>query len=162
MQAAPAAPRLYLDAELRPRRSLSKRGVVLLMVPLVFVNLVFATFFLVLGAHLVPPFLGLDVMAMGLALWLSFRAARRVERVSVTADEIRVTRAQGQRLRTVWRSPTAFTRVEVDQPGRHAGRLGLSSKGERLTLAAALAPAERERFAHELEAAVAAARAERW
>jgi uncharacterized membrane protein len=162
MAAVTAAPRLYLDAELRPRRSLSRRGVALLMLPLVAINLIFATFFFVLGAAFVPPFLGLDVLAMGIALLVSFRSARRIERVRVTADEIRVTHERGRWMRIVWASPTAFTRVDLEQAGRHGAALRLSSKGEKVTVAAALSPPERESFAHELEAALAAARAERW
>jgi uncharacterized membrane protein len=162
MDAASAPPRLYMDAALQPRRSLSKRGVILLMAPFVAVNLVFAVFFLVVGAALIPPFLGLDVLALGLALLASFRSARTVERVRVSADEIRVTREHGGSVRTLWTSATAFTRVDLEQPGRHAVRLRLSSKGAGVTLARALSPEERERFAGELEAAVRAARAERW
>lgn len=162
MDARTATPQLHLDAELRPHRSLTARGALLLLLPLLFVNLVFAAFFLALGAPIVPPFLGLDVLAMGLALFVSFRSAEKTERVRVTADMIQVVRKQGGRLRTVWTSPTLFTRVDVLDPGKHAVRVRLSCKGRDLNLATALGPTEREAFGRELEAAIRAARGERW
>jgi uncharacterized membrane protein len=165
MDALITASRLYLKAELRPHRSLTPRGAAWLLVPLVFVNLVFGVFFLVLRAPIVPPFLGLDVAAMGTALWFSFRAADRFERVSVSADEIRVERGRRADARIVWSSAPAFTRVQLDdveELGEQRVRLSLASRGKVLLLAGALGPAERAAFGRELEAAVKAARAERW
>jgi uncharacterized membrane protein len=156
------APRLYMDTVIRARRSLSRKGVMLIMIPVAFVNLVFASFFVLIGGAFVPPFLGLDVIGLAIAFWLSFRATDRVERVRVSADEIRVTHERNGAVDLVWTSAPAFTRVELDHPGRHASRLRLSSKGKGVTLASAVSPGEREQFARALEQAVKAARAERW
>lgn len=156
------SPPLYLDAAIKPHRSLSKRGVVLLMVPLVAVNLIFATFFFLIGGAFVPPFLGLDVLGMAIALWVSFRQAKRIERVRVAADEIAVTREADGRVERVWASAPVFTRVELTHPGRHASRLRLASRGKGVTLASSLSPGEREAFATELEGALRAARSARW
>jgi uncharacterized membrane protein len=162
MTTAAAPARCYLDAALRPRRSLSPRGAVLLMVPVLIVNVIFATFFSLMGGAFVPPFLGLDVLGLGLALWLNFRAARLIERIRVSADEIVVTRERPGEVRQIWASSPAFTRIELTYPGRHASRLRLFSRGKGVTLASALAPAEREAFAEELKSAVSAAKAERY
>jgi uncharacterized membrane protein len=162
MDARTATPLLHLDAVLRPHRSLSPRGALMLLLPLLFVNLVFGAFFLALGAPLVPPFLGLDVLAVGLALMASFRAGRWTERVRVTADMIQVTSDRGGRRKTVWTSPTLFTRVDLVDPGKHGVRVQLTCKGRVLSIATALGPAQREAFGRELEAAIRAARGERW
>jgi uncharacterized membrane protein len=155
-------PRLYLDAALKPTRSLSPRGAVLLMVPVLAVNVVFAVVLTLMGGAFVPPFLGLDVLGLGLALWLNFRAARRIERIRVSADAIEVTRETPTVSRKVWSSAPLFTRIELTHPGRHASRLRLWCKGRGVTLGAALAPAERAAFAEALQSAVSAAKAERW
>src|ERR1700761_9356244 len=118
-----ATPRLYLDAALRPRRSLSPRAAVLLMAPVLAVNVIFALVFTLMGGAFVPPFLGLDVLGLGLALWLNFRAARRGERVRGTADAIEVVRETPKAQRKVWSSAPVFTRIELTHPGRHASRL---------------------------------------
>jgi uncharacterized membrane protein len=162
MDARTPSPRLYLDAELRPHRSLSARGALWLIAPVAAINLAFAVFFLMLKAPIVPPFLGLDVLALSAALWFSFRGARAVERVRVSADEISVTRARGPAARTVWTSSPAFTRVRIDEPDEDTVVLQLTSKGRSVAVAGALGPAERRVFGQALQAALTAARAERW
>lgn len=150
--------RLYLDQTLAPRRSLSKRGVAVLMGVLIAFNLLFGTVTLLLGGVFVPPFLFLDVAGMGIALWVSFRSAGRFERVRVSADEVTVTReGRGRVARPLWRSATAFTRLE-----HHPTALRLRSKDRGLLLAASLGPKEREAFGRALDDAIRAARAERW
>jgi uncharacterized membrane protein len=127
-----------------------------------FVNLVFAVFFFALRAPIVPPFLGLDVLALTFALSASFRSGQALERVRVSADEITVLRERGGRAWSIWSSPTAFTRVDVLEPGRHAVCVRLACRGEEIALGAALGPVQREAFGRELEAAVRSARSERW
>ncbi len=154
---------LYMDARLAPTRSLSKRGFAWLFGLLIAVNLAMAAFVIALRAFPVPFFLGLDV----LGVWLAFRASYRgasgqAERVQVSADEVRVSHEIGRHSRTVWRSPTAFTRVAVEAPGESETRVRLQLSGRSLTLAHALSPVERTDFARALEAAIRAARAERY
>lgn len=152
---------LYMDTEIRPRRSLTRAGVMAIMIPVAAVNVLFAAFFLLIGGAFVPPFLGLDVIALALAFWLSFRSAAGCERVRISADKVRVTREDDHQRQLVWDTPTAFTRVEMDHPGRHASRLRLSCSGRNLVLAAGLSPAEREQLKVDLETAIRRARAAR-
>jgi uncharacterized membrane protein len=149
----------YMDAEIRPNRSLSERGFVVLICLVTLLNCISAGVFLAMGATLVPIFLGLDVLAIVLAFMLSFRAARRVERVQVTAGQIRVIEETPRESRVVWESPTAFTRValEKDEDDR-AIDLRLLLSGRYAPIARALSPAEREAFAKALEDAIWTAR----
>lgn len=156
------APPLYMDAEIRPNRSLSRRGLHVLLGVVVAFNLMIAVFLLGVGAPLVLPFLGLDVAAIWLALNASFKAAERRERVRVTAEAITVSREDEKGARVVWTSPTAFTGVDLDQPGEHEARVRLRIYRRRLTLARALSPPERVEFAAALRRAIREARAERY
>jgi uncharacterized membrane protein len=155
-----AAP-LYMDAVIKPNRSMSRQGLYVVMGVMIAFNLMVAVFLLVLGAPPVLPFLGLDVLAVGLALRASFRAAERSERVRVTAEAVTVSREDEKGARVVWTSPTAFTRVGVEQPGEHEARVRLMMSRRRLTLVRALSPPERVEFAKALERAILDARAER-
>ena len=155
-----AAP-LYMDAVIKPNRSMNRQGLYVLLGVMIALNLMVAIFLLVLGAPPVLPFLGLDVLAMGLALRANFRASERAERVRVTAEAVTVSREDEKGARVVWTSPTAFTRVGVDQPGEHETRVRLMMSGRRLTLGRALSPPERVDFARALERAILDARAER-
>lgn len=143
---------LYMDAEIRLNRSLSPGGFRVLLGAVVAVNTLFAVFLFAIGAWPAPIFLGLDVLAIWLAFRASFRAAERAERVRVSAEAVTVTR-EG---RTVWTSPTAFTRLAADTE-----RVRLMLSGRSYTVARALSPDERSAFAAALERAIGAARAER-
>ena len=104
-----AAP-LYMDAEIRPNRSLSERGFIVLIAIVTLANCASAAVFIALGATFVPIFLGVDLLAVVVAFLVSFRTARRIERVQVSASAIRVTHETPRWSRLVWESPTAFTR----------------------------------------------------
>lgn len=146
---------LYMDAEIKPNRSLSERGFVILISVVTLANLAAAAVFLALGATLVPIFLGIDVLAITVAFTVSFRAARNIERVRVSAADITITYETPRETKVVWESPTAFTRVttERDEEDRvTALRLALS--GRETAVAAALSPRERGEFARALEDAI--------
>jgi uncharacterized membrane protein len=157
-----ASPLLHLDAVLTPTRSLPKAGLYVLLGALAFVNLAVAGLFLAMGAKPVPIFLGLDFLAVLIAFRASYRQARQSERVQVSSDEVHVMHEIGGRRHTVWRSPTAFTRVSVDARGEAEARVSLHLSGRSLILAGRLSPQERTDFADALEAAIRSARAERY
>jgi len=150
--------RLYMDATITLNRSLSPRGFKVLFGCVVAANVLFATFLFVLGAWPAPMFLGLDVLAVWIAFRANFRAQERAERVQVSAEEVTVSR-DGQ---TLWRSPTAFTRVDFEAVGEFDSRVRLMLSDKRLIIARALAPRERGQFARALENAIREARLERY
>jgi uncharacterized membrane protein len=155
------SPILYMDAEIRPNRSLSERGFIILITVVTLANCASAAVFIALGATLVPFFLGIDVLAVIVAFLVSFRAARRIERVQVSASEVRVTHETSRWSRLVWESPTAFTRVRLERDDERAVALKLALSGREAEVAAALSPRERADFAKALEAAIWRARRER-
>jgi uncharacterized membrane protein len=160
MDATPAA-RLYLDTVIAPQRSLPKTGFLVLIGVFGTINLVIGTVFLLIGAWPAPIFLGLDVAGVAIAFWLSYRRARSCERVQVTADQVTVLREQGSEAKTVWSSPTAFTRVQLDESGRHGAEVRLMLSAKRLTIGRVLGPKERADLADAVEDAIRSARAER-
>jgi uncharacterized membrane protein len=160
MDAAPVA-RLYLDTVIAPVRSLPRRGFAILMGVFIALNLGLGLLFLRMGAAPVPIFLGIDVAAVSIAFAVNYRHARRSERVQVSAEEVRVERERGGRVETVWTSPTAFTRVGLEQTGRYGLQVRLILSRRRLAVGDALGPLEREALAQTLQDAIRAARAER-
>jgi uncharacterized membrane protein len=151
----------YMDAVITPHRSLSERGFIILIAIVTIANCISAAVFVHMGAVFVPFFLGIDVIAVIVAFSASFRAARRVERVQVTAREIVVTHETPHWRKVVWESPTAFTRVSVEEEdGRNVG-LRLALSGKQVPVAQALSPRERAEFAVALKQAISEARLER-
>lgn len=147
---------LYMDAVISPNRSLSARGLKILLGFVIGWNLVLAVFFIAIGAFPVPVFLGLDVLGVWIAFRVSNKRAQRTEHVRVDADRVAVARDWGGGEKEVWSSPTAFTRIE---PVEGAVRVVLS--GRAIWVARALSDPERGAFAKALQEAVLAARRER-
>ncbi len=162
MAALDPAPHLHMDAELRPNRSLSRRGLVILLSLIAAYNLILAGFLFAIGAFPVPIFLGLDFLAVVVAFRVSNGRSRFAERVQVTADQVRVLRQARGRERTVWTSPTAFTRVCVDRRGEHEAHVRLQLSNRAMSVGASLGAKERAAFAVRLEGAIRAARSERY
>lgn len=152
---------LYMDAEIRPNRSLSERGFIILIAVVTAANCASAAVFVAVGATFVPIFLGLDVLAVIFAFLASFRAARRVERVQVSARDVRVVQETSKASTVIWESPTAFTRVRVETDDGRAVGLKLALSGREMAVAVALSPRERAEFAQALERAIWQARSER-
>jgi uncharacterized membrane protein len=146
----------FMDAVITPHRSLSSRGFIILICVLTAINAASAVFFLMIGAGPVPIFLGLDLVAVIVAFAASNRAARNRERVQVTATEVRVVLESPRGERTVWLSPTAFTRVDAAAARDGAVRLLLSDRDVRV--GAALSGPERAAFASALDRAIWRAR----
>lgn len=150
-----------MDAVITPHRSLSERGFIILISVVTLANCCSAAVFVYMGAVLVPFFLGLDVLAIIVAFIVSFRAARRIERVQVTARDVVVTHEAPNWSRVVWESPTAFTRVAVEKEDDRTVGLRLALSGKDVAVAQALSPRERAEFAKALEQAIWEARRER-
>ena len=151
----------YMDAEIRPHRSLSERGFIILISVVTVANCCSAFVFVRMGAVFVPMFLGVDVLAIVVAFIASFRAARQVQRVQVTARDIKVIHEAPGWTKVVWVSPTAFTRVAVDREEGRAIGLRLALSDRQVAVAQALSPRERHDFANALQAAIREARLER-
>jgi uncharacterized membrane protein len=153
---------LYMDQLLTPHRSLSRKGFYWVIGVLIAFNLAVGTLFVALKAFPVPIFLGVDVLAVIFAFRLNYRGAALTERVQISAEEVRVLHQFGQRARTVWTSPTAFTQVVVDDEGEHEVRVRLKMSGRSVIVAAGLSPGEREDLAVALKEAIRKGRAERY
>lgn len=147
------------SAVIRPHRSLSPYGFLLLMGLLagtaLFAGLVFAA----MGAWPVVGFLGLGVGLVWCAFRANYRAARAREFIDVTANEIRVRRVSAGGTGAEWRFNPSWVRFQIDRDEDHVVRgLALASHGRRLEIARWLSPPEKSDFAAALGAALAAAK----
>jgi len=149
------SPTLYMDAEIKPNRSLSERGFVILVSVITIANVASAAVFVKMGAHYVAPFLGLDLVAVLVAFGASYKSGRVIERVQVSPSAVRITYETAKAHRVVWESPTAFTRVTTECDGEdRVMSLRLALSGRETAVAAALSPGERREFARALEEAI--------
>jgi uncharacterized membrane protein len=151
----------YMDAVITPHRSLSERGFIILITVVTLANCCSAAVFVYMGATLVPLFMAFDVLAVIVAFLVSFSAARRIERVTITARDVVVTHEAPNWTKVVWESPTAFTRVAIEREDNRMVGLRLALSGKNVAVAQALSPRERGEFAKALEHAIWEARRER-
>lgn len=150
-------PDVEFSAVLRPHRSLSRRGFLILMAAVGGVSFAAGIFFISLGAWPVFGFLGLDAAIIYWAFRRNFRAAEAREIVEVTPHEVVVHRLVPGRPAQEARFPRAWVRVELDEDGGNhiVGSLGLLYRGRRTEIGGFLPPAERKSLAAALKAAVA-------
>ena len=151
----------FMDAVITPHRSMSSKGFIILIGVLTALNATSAAFFVMIGAGPIPIFLGLDLLAVIVAFAVSNRAARRHERIRVTASEVRVIQASPRGEETVWVSPTAFTRVALVGDAGDADFLRLRLSDRELRVARDLSRPERLAFAKALDRAIWRARSGR-
>ena len=144
----------YMDAVITPHRSLSRKGFIALIAAMTAINCITAMVFVVMGAAPVPVFLGLDLLAVVIAFYASYRAAERSERVQVTAEQVKVTREWKGGEQTLWVSPTAFTGVVLEGEAEDQDDLKLRLSGKEMAVARFLSPAERADFAKALDRAI--------
>jgi uncharacterized membrane protein len=154
---APSPPELggplYMDAVLRPHRSLSLAAFRLMLIVVIAVNLVVATIFVLQGAFPVAGFLGLDVLALWLAFRWNYRAGRVAEYVRVGAHRVHVASVDAKGEATHWVLNPVWARVLREG----AGVLVRSGEGQ-IRLGAFLSPKECEAFAAALDVALHRAR----
>jgi uncharacterized membrane protein len=140
---------LFMDAVLRPHRSLSLSAFKLLLCVFIAMNIAVAAFFVAQGAFPVAGFLGLDVLALWLAFRWSYREARREEHVRIGAGKVHVASVDARGRATHWVLNPLWARVARDERG-----VLIRAGKEQLRLGAFLPPAERKSFAAALDAAL--------
>lgn len=112
---------------------------------------VLGAYFAALGAWLVLPFAGLDLLVLVVGFYLSALAGHTREVIEIEGPVLRVLRG-GRRLEAVASLPANWTRVELrrDPHGWYPSRLLLRCHGKGLEVGSKLVEAEREELAGEL------------
>lgn len=143
-------------AELKPHRSLGRKGYRLLM-GLTFVFCFFnAIFFAVTGALPVAMFFGLDFALLYGAFYLNYRSARAREEISMSRIELRIRKVSPAGLVRESRYNPFWARFDV---ARHhefgITDMAVVGEGRRTPLGSFLGPDDRESFAKAFTSALA-------
>ncbi|MFN7163802.1 MAG: DUF2244 domain-containing protein [Hyphomonas sp.] len=152
---------IYLDAVLTPNRSLSERGFAIGMAIVAVVFFLTGLMFWSMGAAPILGFFGLDMLAIWLAFRLSFRKLREETHITVTARCIRMEHIDHKGRQKVAEVPTAFARVELDEPLTYASWLRIEHGRTAWVIGRFLTMDERKSLARSLRSALRAARSER-
>jgi uncharacterized membrane protein len=142
---------------MHPYRSLGPSGFRALIGVVIGVNAVGALYFAFIGAWPVAGFMGLDVLALHVALRLSFAQARAFERISI--DDRMVTIENCDRSGRLVREtmPSYWAQVVFDGDDTQ-GTISLRSHGRAIAVGTHLPGPERQLFADRLRQALRDAR----
>lgn len=144
---------------IQPNGSLSLGGAAVFMVAVSTVALGIGIAFAWMGFWVILPFAGLELMALGAGLYVSLRASRQREVVTVMDDAVEIAFGmEGAGPQRIERFTRAWTRVRlVPGQGRTGkSRLLLGASGKFVELGGCLTDAERDELAGRLNNVLAA------
>ena len=145
-------------AVLRPHRSLSPRGFLILMTILGGVSFIAGISFALMGAWPVFGFFGLDVALIYLAFRLNYRSGRLHEVVEIDKDELKVTRCHPSGRQEHFSFNPYWVHVRLLDRGNGRTDLTLQLHDKRLSLGKFLTDEERREVADAVKAALVTAR----
>ncbi|MCI4645375.1 MAG: DUF2244 domain-containing protein [Hyphomonadaceae bacterium] len=157
----PANEIIYMDAVLTPNASLSPHAFRLVMGLAIAMSLVSSLMFTPMGAWPVMGFFALDLFAIWFAFRWVRRRARQETRVRVTANRILMHHRDGEGREKRAEIPSAFARVELDEPVRPTSWLRIEHGRTAYIIGRFLTPKERKTLAEGLRNALQRARSER-
>ena len=143
---------------IRPNRSISWRGTKRLFLAMVLLSMVIALSFGAVGFWPVIPFAGIELLALGTALYLCARRCHWSEVVSVRRYCVEVEKGR-HRPEERWLFPRVWANVVLLHPcyQQHPSRLVIRSHGREVELGAFLNEWERRALAKDLRQAILAA-----
>ncbi len=141
---------------LTPHRSLTREGFVALMSIIAFANFSVGLMFYVIGAWPVVGFLGLDVLLIWWAFRRNFADGKRTERISLSGDELTLSRIDrdGSERNIAFNRRWVKVELEFDQERELIGKLFLRSHGKSHEIASFLGAEERQSLAKALQRAL--------
>jgi uncharacterized membrane protein len=122
------------------------------------VNFAFGLMFILRGAWLVTPFLGIDVLLLIWALNTGRIAARAFERVRLTPANLSIVHQPARGAPRQFTLNPYWVRVDMDDPPTRTSRLVVWSHGRGIQIGTFLVPEERLSFAQALRGALSRAR----
>lgn len=138
--------------EVTPNCSLTWRAAALFYLWVCAASLGIALVFVWLGYWPVLPFAGLEMMVLGVALWLSMRRGSYREVISIFPDRIEVARGHArQRESTVFPLHWARVNLRPARPASYPSRLLISSHGRSCEIGKCLTESERRGLGHRLK-----------
>jgi uncharacterized membrane protein len=145
-------------AVLRPHRSLSPKGFLILMGLLSGLSFITGLMFTLMGAWPVFAFFGLDVALVFLAFKLSYRSGRAYELVELTPDNLTLTRVDPAGRRKSIDFNPYWVRVELDEKPDGGTELQLALRQHRYSFGHCLNDDEKRDFAAALQTALVSTR----
>ncbi|WGZ95211.1 MAG: DUF2244 domain-containing protein [Candidatus Thiothrix putei] len=146
--------------EVRPNRSLSREGMMVLFAAVAVLTLLVAARFILLGAWLVLPFALLEIVVLGVSLYLFERASRYSETIQIAPDGILIITRNGVKTLREYRFQPYWVKIalQLDPRDWYPSKLLLRSHGESIEIGACLTNADRKMLAKTITTAIESCR----
>jgi len=137
---------------IQPDRSLSPRGIGIFFFAVCLLSMAIATGFLLLGAWMVLPYAGLEMLVLGACLYHIARTAGDYEVIAIRADMVEVRKGSLELERSRSSFPRAWSRaiLRSHAKGWYPSRLTIGSHGREVEVGRCLNDDEREKLAQGL------------
>ena len=116
--------------EISPNYSLRGWNRIIFLSSLVFICLSIGVFFLIMGAGLVLPFAGLEVVLVLTCFYLSFRWSQQKEIIYISNEKIKLEKGRLFKEKT-WEEFRSFVVLEVERNQHNSDEFCFQSKGKR-------------------------------
>ncbi len=147
-------PRIYMDATLKPHRSLSPAGFTLVMAAVAIGGFSIGLAFFVAGAWPVAGFCGLEIALLYFAFKMNYRSGKVQEHIQLSDDGLHITKVKPNGKVSRVRLEPSWLNVMMDDPPSHESQLVVATRGKGMILGAFLTPGERLEVADALRQAL--------
>ncbi len=142
------------EAVIVPHRSLTRRGLRILLGVIVFACTVNAAVFVAIGAWPVGGFTGVELLLAALLLRLSATSARASEMVLLTSDTLRIVRTDPKGRRVEETMSPAWLAITLEERAGRVPGLWLAVRGRSVEIGRSLGEAEKRDLAKALDDAL--------
>ena len=120
----------YFLIEISPNYSLRGWSRVIFLGSLAFICLAIGVFFLIMGAGLILPFAGLEVIIVFICFYISFRWSQQKEIIYISNEKIKLEQGRLIKERS-WEEFRSFVVLEVKANQYNSNQFCFQSKGKR-------------------------------
>ena len=146
--------RLIFSAVVKPHRSLSRRGVLLVIAGMLACSAIVSSMMFLLGAWPVIGFNGADILLAVFLFWLNMRAARALEIITLSESNLAVMRTDVHGRREIFSFAPYWLNVVLEERAGTVPRLLFSTRGRSYEVAKQLGEAEKRDLAAALTRAL--------
>ena len=140
---------------LRPNQSISWKSGLVFMLVIAFTCLSIGLGFAYVGATLILPFAGLEVIFVGICTYLVLNKTSQQEVITLSKDKLIIEKG-AYRLKKVWEYFRLWSYITVERPQHpwYPAHIVVTSKGERVPLGDFLNEQEKEELVSSLESII--------
>ena len=137
---------------IRPNQSISWKSGLVFMLVIAFTCLSIGLGFAYVGATLILPFAGLEVIFIGICTYLVLNKTSQQEVITLSKDKLIIEKG-AYRLKKVWEYFRLWSYITVERPQHpwYPAHIVVTSKGERVPLGDFLTEQEKEELVSSLE-----------